>query len=123
MAQRKRGVSKSNPSSRKGSGALEGKSAKLQEVSSVEQNPIRFSHYHHLITLAAFRYALGRRSYIVSEVVDWIIKNWSEISQETLQIIVNETEQAVMMASCGEEADHREWERFLEFAHKKSRFL
>lgn len=110
-------------SSRKRTRLLEGKSAQLQEVSSLKENPERFSHHHHLVTLAAFRYALRRRSYIVGEIVDWLIEYWGEIPQETLNIILTETEEAVMISSCGDQCDQAEWERFLDFAHKKSRFI
>ena len=74
-----------------------------------------------MITIAAFRYALGRSSYIVSEMVEWLMKFWNEFDAKTRKILLEETEKAVMVGSCGEECDQREWERFLEFAHKKTR--
>lgn len=100
---------------------MEGKSPEFQEVSSVSEE--RFNSTHHLITLAAFRYALGRRSYIVSEVIEWIEKYWDEIAVQTKKIIIEEVEQAVMLSCAGDECDQKSWEMFLEFAHKKSRFI
>lgn len=86
-----------------------------------KDNP--FSSSHHLITLAAYRYALGRESYIVGDIVDWIIEHWHEMDQKTLHIILDETEQALHLGSCGSDCDVQEWERLLKFAEKKCKFV
>jgi hypothetical protein len=105
----------------KRSSVLEGKSSEFQEIPPL--NPDQFKHFHHTVTLGAFRYALGRRSYLVAEIVEWLINFWDEIPPGTKEIIILETEDAVMLSSCGDECDLNEWERLLDFAHKKSRFL
>jgi len=38
------------------------------------------------------RYCLGRRSYVVSECTDWLIKNWHEIPENTRAIIKQDVE-------------------------------
>jgi len=98
-----------------------GEKLELVGMKKKDKNP--FEHSHHLVTLAAFRYALGRSTYIVSEMVQWIMENWKYIQPETKQIIIEETEAAIKIGSCGEECDQKEWERLLEFMNKKSKII
>jgi hypothetical protein len=102
---------------------LERESAEFQEIPSVNERPGRFKYFDHVITLAAFRYALGRKTYVVEEIIEWLTQYWDEIPAATKGRIIPETEQAVMLCACGDECDQKSWESFLEFAHKKSRFL
>lgn len=63
-----------------------------------------------LVLNCAFRYALGRKTYIVGVIVDEIITNWDELdrySQERIQKEIREAE------SLGMECDKKEWERIL----------
>lgn len=107
----------------KRSGVLERKSSKLQKVPSLEENPKQFKHFHRLITLSAFRYALGRNSYVVGEVIEWLMQFWKEIPYETKLTIVNEIDNALMMGYGGDECDQKEWENFLEFTEKSMKFI
>lgn len=47
-----------------------------------------------LMVIAAFRYCLGRQSYIVSDCADWLISNWHTFSKNTTLVIRNEIEDA-----------------------------
>lgn len=81
-----------------------------------------FSSFHHLITLGAFRYGLGRRSYYVGEIIEWLETYWHEIAPETKFTIIKEIEDAVLLDCAGDECDKEAWEKFLEIAHKTVRF-
>ena len=91
---------------------------KLLTSESSTSNSI-FSSSHQLITLAAFRYALGRKSYIVAEITKWITDNWNEIPDSTLRTILTEVESALEMGQCGDENDVIEWEKLQAFARTK----
>ncbi len=45
-----------------------------------------------LMVIAAFRYCCGRQTYIVSECVDWLIKNWSTFSERARIVIKRDLE-------------------------------
>lgn len=66
-----------------------------------------------LMVLAAFRYCLGRRSYIVGSCVDWLIENWDGIYDHR-QNIIDEIEAAIENGYAGEECDVAQWRRILE---------
>jgi hypothetical protein len=42
------------------------------------------------IIFYAFRYALGRKSYAVSDVVNYLLEVWDELTSETQQMIIKE---------------------------------
>ena len=67
-----------------------------------------------LILICAFRYALGRQSYIVGCVVDDIISNWQKLSDHTKKLIRSEIKDAIQQKSIGMEMDLKEWERILQ---------
>ena len=66
-----------------------------------------------LLRLLAFRYALGRTSYITQEMVDELIDNWDEMEPWHEQIrldIIN----AIHMNRAGHDVDVEQWKRILE---------
>ena len=76
----------------------------------------------HLMVAAAFRYCLGRMTYIVSECADWIISNWNDWPENTRNIIKRELEEAFKRddearedgRECkplGCDCDRQQWER------------
>ena len=46
------------------------------------------------MVIAAFRYCLGRMTYIVEDCCDWLIEQWPEFGQATKDIVQRELENA-----------------------------
>lgn len=67
--------------------------------------------YHDLMVTAAHRYCLGRRTYIVSECVKWLIQNWSLFEKNTKKLIVEETKEALDKGWAGDACDVAEWNK------------
>lgn len=61
----------------------------------------------------AFRYALGRQTYAVSHVSDYIISHWDDIDIRTQVIIKGEIYQAVDRGEAGNQMDIDSWIRIL----------
>lgn len=49
--------------------------------------------HDHLMVIAAFRYCLGRSTYIVGECAAWLIKTWPLLNKQTQIIIQRELEE------------------------------
>lgn len=67
-----------------------------------------------LTLLASFRYALGRQTYIVSEVVENILKNWAYLSVKFKTNIKKEIQEAIKNNSAGSDIDIGKWNIILE---------
>ena len=61
------------------------------------------------IYISALRYALGRRSYIVSDTVDTLMK--VELSEQTVGVMIRDIEEC---EDYGMETDKQDWLRLLE---------
>ena len=58
----------------------------------------------------AFRYALGRRTYVVSHVVDEILNNWEELSKSFKERTVKEIiEYKKDYKTLGDSCDETDW--------------
>lgn len=68
---------------------------------------------HEDILFMAFRYALGRRTYVVQDIVETLIDKWDEISLHYKKLIVKEINDAIETDNIGDEFDKAEWERIL----------
>ena len=87
------------------------------EVTDFERNHGR----HGLMIVAAVRYCLGRRSYIVSDCADWIIANWESWPDHIQNIIQRDVEESFVRDDearlgngykrLGDDCDRAEWER------------
>jgi hypothetical protein len=71
-----------------------------------------------LMIIAAVRYCIGRRSYIVSDCVDWILANWDDwpenvkiTIQRDLEYEFEKVAQNPDWNPLGHDCDKREWER------------
>lgn len=76
------------------------------------------------ILICAVRYALGRMSYMVSIVCEYVASKHRELSPECIAIIVRDIEEDIELSHkmgrmCGMECDEREWLRLLETLKKK----
>jgi hypothetical protein len=69
--------------------------------------------FHNLMVLAAFRYCLGRRSYIVSICVDWLIRYWQEIDHDTRKIIIKEIAAEAEKGDTGDTCDAEVWQELV----------
>ena len=66
-----------------------------------------------LVLLAAFRYALGRQTYIVDYVVDFIVNNWDELEASDRNLIIKEILDAKDKGHIGQDCDWKSWQRVL----------
>jgi hypothetical protein len=80
------------------------------------------SGHDHLMVIAAFRYCLGRMTYIVGDCASWLIKIWPYLSKETQNIIKRDLEEAFTRddedreagrdyKALGHDCDRAEWSR------------
>lgn len=78
--------------------------------------------YEDIMVLAAFRYCVGRRSYIVYECVSWMLINWPKFGDFVKTHILVELENLFDMddkfrttgngcLTLGDDCDRIEWER------------
>ena len=65
------------------------------------------------IVFYAFRYALGRKTYAVGIVVDYILGNWDLLKPATKGLIQAEIEEAIEKGNAGMEIDVKEWTKIL----------
>jgi len=65
------------------------------------------------IIFYAFRYCLGRKTYVVSDMVEFLQENWNELSQKTKMMIQGEIKTAIKEDNFGMEIDKKEWENLL----------
>ena len=59
--------------------------------------------------IGAFRYCLGRMTYIVSDCTEWLIDNKNDIDRCTREIIVKEINDALDRDRAGMDMDRRRW--------------
>jgi hypothetical protein len=62
-----------------------------------------------LIATAAFRYALGRQSYMVEHVASWLRRNKTLLPKVTRDLIVREVHEARDRNGLGMDCDASEW--------------
>ena len=67
-----------------------------------------------LMVMAAHRYCLGRRSYIVQSCIEWLTLHWETFDESTHFTIVRDTIDALMDNSAGSDWDYAEWKFFAE---------
>ncbi len=69
--------------------------------------------------ISAFRYSLGRRTYVVSECVDWLTENWQWVNESTKKIILREIKEAIDSNLCGDPCDCSDWREILTLSEKQ----
>ncbi len=67
-----------------------------------------------LIGLAAFRYALGRMSYIVPVVCEFLIENKNTFTSHQRDTIKKEIYEAIKTDKAGDDMDIKQWKRVAE---------
>ena len=66
-----------------------------------------------ILLFCAFRYALGRMTYVVGSIVDIIIANWDQMSSSRRKMYKIEIREAITNNKCGMNCDIKDWERVL----------
>jgi hypothetical protein len=74
----------------------------------LRNNEIKISE---LTLMASFRYALGRTTYIVSEVVENILKNWDQLSDKIKINMTKEIKDAIDNNNIGNQIDLEQWHK------------
>ena len=72
-----------------------------------------------LIINAAVRYALGRKSYIVSSVCNYIVANYDTLTEKCVEVIVQDIGNAIKEKKLGDACDRVEWLSLLKFIEKE----
>ena len=67
-----------------------------------------------LILLCAFRYALGRRTYVVGCVTECLQKHWHELSKGDRSLIIREIGEAIERGQAGDVCDVLQWKALVE---------
>lgn len=70
--------------------------------------------FHNLMVLAAFRYCLGRQSYIVSCCTEWLTQYWPVIDDDNKKLIDKEIREAIEGGWVGDQCDKQNWEKILQ---------
>ena len=82
------------------------------------------------VVLSAFRYALGRSTYIVEDTVIWLEENWYDIPEDAQRLIHKELSEAfradnerrrlgIRHHPLGMDMDRAQWEKLLLLCEKK----
>lgn len=65
------------------------------------------------VLFMAFRYALGRRTYVVNYIVEVLTDNWHDISDRIKAKVKEEITEAIEQSLGGDDMDVREWNKIL----------
>jgi hypothetical protein len=66
-----------------------------------------------IVIMGAFRYALGRQTYVVSSVIEWLQENWDILEQKSKFVIMRDTAAELMDGMVGADFDDKRWREFL----------
>lgn len=67
-----------------------------------------------MVALGALRYALGRRSYAVSTIIEWTMRHWYSLSLSDRAVIQRDiTAEVNSGCSLGDDCDEASWRNFL----------
>ena len=65
------------------------------------------------MVIYAFRYALGRMTYAVGDVTDYLINHWHRLSKKTRMLIIEEIQKAIKEKKAGMDCDIQRWRAIL----------
>lgn len=65
------------------------------------------------LLVCSFRYALGRMTYIVSDIVDIIIRHKKDLQPNAKELMIREIKWALDHNQAGMQCDREEWGRLL----------
>jgi len=80
---------------------------------------ISTSNNDQLMAMAAMRYCLGRRSYIVGACLEWLRDVWDQLQPNTQQVMVRDIVEMLITTTANTplDCDERGWEAFAEWAY------
>lgn len=78
------------------------------------ESPMESMECDGLVAVCTFRYALGRRTYVVTHVADWLIANRDKLGQRNKDLIVREIDEQDQRWGLGDDCDRRDWLRVRE---------
>lgn len=64
--------------------------------------------------LYAYRYTLGRATYAVGEMTDWLLDNWHKLSHNEKELIKHDIKMADKESRIGMDMDRERWLKILE---------
>lgn len=64
--------------------------------------------------IMAFRYALGRKTYVVYDTVSLIIRNWGCFTEDEQRLFQREITAKIIAEKAGMDMDVRQWKQILE---------
>lgn len=68
-----------------------------------------------IVLVCAFRYALGRKTYVVGAIVGEIHKSWNSLSENDKELFVREiSEYERTYGNLGHDCDRRDWMTIIE---------
>ena len=93
--------------------------AKKKQIVPVVAGPALEGTNGQLMVMAAHRYCLGRRSYIVGACIEWLRTWWPSFDDGTRSVIVGDTIAALMDHEAGDYGDVRDWMVFARWAYEQ----
>lgn len=77
--------------------------------------PAPFSLSDAIMAVCAFRYCLGRQSYVVSTCIEWLREHWSSLPRTQQRVILRDIVEALMDGQVGGDMDDRAWRDFFKW--------
>ena len=74
---------------------------------------VSFTTNDQLMVMAAHRYCLGRRSYIVESCIQSLHDIWIQLTLDTQEVILRDTEKAISRNEAGDNIDVHLWQQFI----------
>lgn len=96
------------------------RTARLQGAAQ-EREGVAFDSKTDEMIVYAFRYCLGRATYVTANCADYLIANWDRLSQHSRGMILNEITRAFEEKRYGHDTDRDEWERVLNHGTVRAR--
>ena len=72
------------------------------------------------LLICAFRYCLGRMTYVVSDMSHHIEKEWKTICEPFQKLIEREIRYSLKMNAAGMQEDRESWEKLLKFIEESN---
>lgn len=72
------------------------------------------------IIFCAFRYCLGRSTYVVGNMTLYLLEHWDRIDQGIQSAIIKEIVEAIQLRQAGADIDVTEWKDFLKDLSKRN---
>lgn len=72
-------------------------------------------HTDQLMALAAFRYCLHRRSYIVGACHDWVRNTWHEFAHSTRSVMIRDLAEGIERGTVGDDLSVLSWRELLDW--------